>query len=73
VSSAIPGKSRRCSVRVTRRPITSAYATAITAASVGVNTPEMIPPMMISGISRARMLRLRLRAIVRSCGKAPFS
>src|SRR5512136_646127 len=48
------GMSESLSVFMTKMVITKAYPTATAEASVGVNIPLMIPPMMMSGISRAK-------------------
>ena len=49
-SAKIPGSSRQPSSRYQSGGTTSAYTTATAAASVGVNSPSRMPPMMISGI-----------------------
>ena len=39
----------------TKKPINKEYATAIAPASVGVNTPNRIPPTIIIGISKPKI------------------
>ena len=52
VSSMIPGRSFHFRSRV-KKPWRSAYNTATTEASVGVQIPVMIPPKIIIGVSSA--------------------
>ena len=55
-----PQRFRRLRLRYNTQPTSTPYATATTAASVGVNRPERRPPRMITGANSAGKAALRL-------------
>ena len=59
-------RSRTPSVRSTNTPMTTAYSMATAPASVGVNTPPRMPPMMMSGTTSPRAAPRSVRATVPS-------
>ena len=67
-SRRIAGTWRRPMSRYTRSETTSAYATATTDASVAVNTPPRMPPMMITGSMSAGSAVMNLEAKSRAEG-----
>ncbi len=61
VSIEILASMRQSRVRYQARPRTSAYAEAMIAPSVGVNTPKVMPPSRITGVIIARKASMKVR------------
>ena len=61
----IAGSSVIRSVRSTNKPITRAYRTATAAASVGVKTPNRMPPRIITGVINGKKARVKALAFWR--------